>query len=126
LRDYELEEEEWLVAAQLRDVLKLFSDATLFFSRSGTPNLVTIIPAIDHIDDQLAKIALDKKILPAVRAAASLGRKTCNRYYEKTDETEAYRFAMMLHPSWKLEYFKEAGWEDEWISHAKDLLEQEY
>ncbi len=49
---------------------------------------------MDHLDDQLTKIALNKKILSPVRAAASMGRKTCNRYYEKTDETEIYRFAM--------------------------------
>ncbi|TFK79582.1 hypothetical protein K466DRAFT_474837, partial [Polyporus arcularius HHB13444] len=115
LREYELDEEEWQIAAQLRTVLKLFSDATLFFSRSGNPNLVSIIPAMDHIDDRLAHMGLDEDMLPAVRAAASLGRKTCNRYYEKTDDTETNRIAMALHPSWKLDYFKEAGWENAWI-----------
>ncbi|TFK79282.1 hypothetical protein K466DRAFT_474466, partial [Polyporus arcularius HHB13444] len=65
-------------------------------------------------------------LLAAVRAAASLGRKTCNRYYERTDETAVYRFAMMLHPSWKLEYFKDAGWQDGWIRNAKKLLQDEF
>ncbi len=50
---------------------------------------------MDHIDEQLAQIALDKKkYLAAVRAAASLGRKTCNRYYERSDETAVYRLVM--------------------------------
>ncbi|TFK78992.1 hypothetical protein K466DRAFT_474410, partial [Polyporus arcularius HHB13444] len=58
LLEYALEDEEWKLAEQLRD---LFFDATQFFSRSGTPNLVNVIPAMDHIDEQLAQIALDKK-----------------------------------------------------------------
>ncbi|KAI0699600.1 hypothetical protein C8T65DRAFT_527591, partial [Cerioporus squamosus] len=118
LREYEMDEEEWLIAKQLCDVLKIFSDATLFFSRSGTPNLVTVIPAMDHIDDKLAQIGLDEDILPAVRAAASLGRKTCNWYYATTDDSPMCRFAIIFHPSWKLDYFKEAGWEAAWIRKA--------
>ncbi|KIK72755.1 hypothetical protein PAXRUDRAFT_43783, partial [Paxillus rubicundulus Ve08.2h10] len=49
LRKFELSDNEWLVVEQLYSILK---DATLFFSRS-TPNLATVIPAMDHIDQQL-------------------------------------------------------------------------
>jgi hypothetical protein len=64
LQDYELSEREWMIAAQLHDILKVsdvrsirgmlshivqvLKDATLFFSRS-TPNLATVIPAMDFI-----------------------------------------------------------------------------
>ncbi|KAN0137507.1 hypothetical protein V8E53_004558, partial [Lactarius tabidus] len=41
---------------ELRDVLKIFKDMTLFFSH-GTPNLATIIPAMDHIDKVLATMS---------------------------------------------------------------------
>ncbi len=53
-----------------------------------------MIPAMDHIDDRLAQIGLNEDILPAVRAAASLGRKTCNRYYATTDDSPMCRFAI--------------------------------
>ncbi|KAF5331114.1 hypothetical protein D9619_005956 [Psilocybe cf. subviscida] len=56
LRQYELTTEEWDAAKQLVDMLKIFKDGTLFFSRA-TPNLATVIPAMDLIDTNLATIA---------------------------------------------------------------------
>ena len=32
----------------------------------------------------------------------------------------------MLHPRHKLEYFKNAGWEDEWINTAERIVRNEY
>lgn len=32
----------------------------------------------------------------------------------------------MLHPGWKLEYFREAGWKEAWIRNARRLLEDEF
>ncbi|KAH8977444.1 hypothetical protein EDB92DRAFT_1808687 [Lactarius akahatsu] len=49
LQKYELSPEEWEIVKELRNVLK---DATLFFS-CGTPNLATVILAMDHIDKVL-------------------------------------------------------------------------
>ncbi|KAH9916620.1 uncharacterized protein BXZ73DRAFT_53702 [Epithele typhae] len=43
-----------------------------------------------------------------------------------TDSTEAYRIAMVLHPSFKLEYFKTHHWQDNWIETAKGLVRDEY
>ena len=48
---------------------------------------------MDHIDSQLATYALDPKLSPAIRAAAALGKKTVNKYYDYTDDTEIYRIA---------------------------------
>ena len=39
--------------------VQIFKDATLFFSHDGVPNIATIIPAMDHIDEVLATNALD-------------------------------------------------------------------
>ncbi|KAG2739686.1 hypothetical protein P692DRAFT_201669890, partial [Suillus brevipes Sb2] len=103
LRKFELADNEWEIARQLCDVLK---DATLFFSRS-TPNLATVIPAMDLIDQQIAK-------------------KTLDRYYQLTDKSEVYRIAMVLHPRHKLSYFKSAGWEDAWIKTMEDLVRDEF
>ena len=69
LYKYEMSENEWQIAKQLCDTLKvhvdavqtgtnlhhfgqIFKDATLFFSWS-TPNLATVIPAMDHIGKML-------------------------------------------------------------------------
>ncbi len=98
---------------------------------------------MDHIDETLAQMGLNEDFLPAVRAAASLGRKTCNRFYSKMDDTEMNRIVMgmsiphapvysstdlpsALHPSWKFDYFREVGWENSWIRDVKAMLRAEY
>lgn len=111
LRQFELSEEDWETAVHLRDVLKvlfynqypitctniifykMFKDATLFFSR-GTPNLPMVIPIMDHIDKHLATSATDDGYPLALKAALAMGKKTLNRYYAKTDHSEAYRISM--------------------------------
>ncbi|KIM56158.1 hypothetical protein SCLCIDRAFT_133239, partial [Scleroderma citrinum Foug A] len=55
LREFELSDEEWAVLRELREILK---DATLYFSRAS-PNLATVIPAMDHIDKEFTTYALD-------------------------------------------------------------------
>jgi hypothetical protein len=161
LRKYELTADDWRLATQLRDSLKvrirslarspeeqraltsaqIFSDATLFFSRA-TPNLASVIPAMDHIDERLATDALNKDLEPSIRIALTLAKKTLNRYYEKTDQSFLYRTAMgtlfgsfghefpnndsVLHPRYKLEYFKLVHWEQEWIDAALELVRWMY
>ena len=77
LQAYELNEREWAIARQLSKILKvhkrwchcllmalsssiiqILKDATLFFSHS-TPNLATMIPAMDFINDKLTAHAHD-------------------------------------------------------------------
>ncbi|KII83106.1 hypothetical protein PLICRDRAFT_119819 [Plicaturopsis crispa FD-325 SS-3] len=125
LRTYELNEGEWDIVKQLCNVLKILKDATLFFSRA-TPNLAMVIPAMDHIDAVLATQSIDATLSASIRAAVLMGKKTLNRYYDKTDSSEVYRIAMVLHPRHKLEYFKNAGWDESWIATAKDIVVDEY
>ena len=77
----------------LQSASQVFKDATLFFSRS-TPNLATVIPAMDHIDELLSTNSLNAKYEPSIRAALGIAKKTLNRYYDKTDSSEVYRIAM--------------------------------
>jgi hypothetical protein len=69
---------------------------TLFFSR-GTPSIATIIPAMDHIDKHLATAAIDNEYSLAIKAALAIGKKTLNRYYNKTDHSEVFRIAMDMY-----------------------------
>ena len=110
LRQYELTDEDWTIATHLRDVLKvcyhsflksliinpfqqIFKDATLFFSRD-TPNIATVIPAMDHLDEHLTNATLNPKYPVSIKAAIAVGKKTLNRYYDKTDHSEVFRIAM--------------------------------
>jgi hypothetical protein len=117
LRDLELKENEWKIVEQLRDVLKvrtfaqrgllfappqlsraqIFQDATAFFSW-GTPNLATVVPAMDHIDHVLASQAVNHTFAAPICVALAMGKKTLNRYYNLTDSSEVYRIAMGQFP----------------------------
>ncbi|KAG0692503.1 hypothetical protein DFH29DRAFT_784482, partial [Suillus ampliporus] len=43
-----------------------------------------------------------------------------------SDINQAYRIAMVLHPSHKLAYFWAAGWQQEWIDAAEELVRSEF
>ncbi|KAJ8591967.1 hypothetical protein M405DRAFT_684886, partial [Rhizopogon salebrosus TDB-379] len=97
---------------------QILKHATQYFSRS-TPNLAMVIPAMDHIDTTFTNGILNTHVLdPAIRAALKLAKRTLNRYYSLTDASETYRVAMVLHPQNKLQYFRNAGWETEWVTTA--------
>lgn len=40
--------------------------------------------------------------------------------------THAVTFDIALHPSFKLEYFRERSWEPEWIATAEEMLRDEF
>ena len=72
---------------------QVLKQATLYFSRS-TPNLAMVIPAMDHIDHELASSSWNRAYLPSIHAATSLVKKTCNQYYSYTDKSEMYHITM--------------------------------
>ena len=114
----------------------------MYFSRA-TPNLATVIPAMDHIDQQLTAFSRDKKYTISIRTAVTVAKKTLNRYYSLTDSSEVYRIMMgklvslyiyqwltslhtVLHPRHKLAYFKNVGWQTDWIEMAEALVCEEF
>ncbi|KAF8256465.1 hypothetical protein EI94DRAFT_950154 [Lactarius quietus] len=74
LRKYEMDGDEWEIARQLCEVLKIFKDATLFFSQDDVPSLATVIPAMDHIDEVLATHAINRRFSISIRQPLLLGR----------------------------------------------------
>ena len=49
---------------------------------------------MDHIDAHLATAARHRKYPYAIQAALAIGKKTLNRYYDKTDQSEIFRITM--------------------------------
>jgi hypothetical protein len=107
----------------------------LFFSwelsaKYPATSIATVIPAMDTINEVLATNALFSKYSVTIYAALSVGKKTLNHYYEKTDFSKTYYIAMgislftlcfiiaycpllsVLHSHHKLNYFKSAKWKD--------------
>jgi hypothetical protein len=65
-----------------------------------------VIPAMDHIDAHLATAARHRKYPHAIQAALTIGKKTLNRYYDKTDQSEVFRIAMgMLLSQYSKSYY---------------------
>lgn len=77
---------------------QVFYDATLYVSKKGSPNLPMVILAMDLLDEVLTDHSLDEiKYLPSICTACAMGKRTLNRYYNKTDESEMYRIAMSMY-----------------------------
>lgn len=99
---------------------------------------------MDYIDKHLASGALNTTYLPSIRASMLIGKRLLNKYYNMTDYSEVYRIAMgkfiflysqvsqlmsvhsVLDPKRKLDYFRSAGWEEEWIETAREIVEEEF
>ena len=100
---------------------------------------------MDIIDKHLATAALNNKYEPSIQAALVVGKRHLNKYYNMTDHSDLYRIAMdmyfyskiryiirldqtiqVLHPSHKLDYFRSAGWEDEWVETTKGIVHTEF
>ena len=113
LHAYEMDNKEWGFAEQLSEVLKvcilsifacspshfvhpqqIFKDATLFFLHDGVPNIVMVIPAMNHIDKILTTNALNSHYSVAIKIALTIGKKMLNHYYSKMDLSDVYRIAM--------------------------------
>lgn len=112
LWQYELSWEEWKTASQLCDILKfqclsllpfatcliicsmrVFKDMIMFFSQ-GRPNINSIIPAMDYLDQQLTTSAFNMRYSKLIKASITLGKKTLNWCYDMTDQLKIYCIAM--------------------------------
>lgn len=57
-------------------------------------NIATVISAMDHLDFHFAMAASNATYLAALKATFSVGKKTLNHYYNKTNYSKMYRIAM--------------------------------
>ncbi|KAJ3963261.1 hypothetical protein EV361DRAFT_813512, partial [Lentinula raphanica] len=140
LSDFALDDDEWNTIEGLVSVLK---EATMFFS-TGAPSVAAIIPAMDILDEVFASGIVNTAILSGpVRHALSIGKRTLNKYYALTDDSYLYRMAigeqffrsttysnahhlLVLHPSLKLDYLRNAKWPDSWVDTAAALTRENW
>jgi hypothetical protein len=113
----------------------------MFFS-SNSPNIAQVISAMDAIDEAFATGIINDNILSEpIRHALSIGKKTMNKYYALTDNSDIYRMAIsklllnlvlylfsfyfrVLHPRYKLNFFVQASWDQDWIDEAVRVTRQ--
>ncbi|KAI7963712.1 hypothetical protein MJO29_004139 [Puccinia striiformis f. sp. tritici] len=106
-REYYINNEDIHLARDLVKVLEPFYDITKQVSIRGAAQILDIVVFIDQITSHLSTAISDKKdeYPPALRNACCAGLQLTNKYYTLTDCWPLYRVAMVLHPSFKDEYF---------------------
>ncbi|KIJ35363.1 hypothetical protein M422DRAFT_180814, partial [Sphaerobolus stellatus SS14] len=102
--------------------LQVFNKATLRMSQADTALLHQVIPVIDMIRTALENITSNDKLMFVVRHAARNGFQIIDKYYSLTDNSEMYRVAMIMHPSYKTAYFDKMKWEATWKTTAVDIV----
>ncbi|KAI9450735.1 hypothetical protein F5148DRAFT_986865, partial [Russula earlei] len=123
---YELSEGKWDLVKELQDCLKVLKSLMLVFS-SDMPCLTTVIPAMDHMHSELQSMSSNyKKHGPALCMALTLGLNLLDKYNSLMDHSEVYRIAIILHPCYKLQYFKKHEWDEEWIRGAERIICDEF
>ncbi|KAH9463445.1 hypothetical protein Pst134EA_015529 [Puccinia striiformis f. sp. tritici] len=82
--------------------------------------------ARDLITSHLSTAISDQQAVypPALRNACRAGLQLTNKYYTLTDCSPLYWVAMILHPSFKDEYFKLAQWKPKWIVESIRLTRE--
>ncbi len=106
-----------------------------------------VIPYMDVLTEFLDRTADQHDLLPIIRAAAQRGRAILDKYYSRTDDSIIYRIAMgsssshssvalsiqlisrllaVLHPAYKLDYFRRHNWPAAWIKVVEDLVREEW
>ncbi len=145
LRCYQLRSNEWDILVELEPILDAFLEATLRLSRKNIPQLYDVIPVIDVLANILDEAIVSGNKHPAIILAIAKGSRMLNKYYSKTDMSMMYRMAMgeslkllssyshhsnhdwiVLHPHYKLTYFRENNWEDDWITSARELVRTQW
>ncbi|PLW39543.1 hypothetical protein PCASD_07675 [Puccinia coronata f. sp. avenae] len=121
---YCVNQSEFSLARNLVDVLEIFHKVTLQVSNAGSALLANVVVFIDQITNHLLTIISNKDYPPALRNACRAGLKMTNKYYSLTDASPLYRITILLHPSFRNEYFKLANWEPEWITKAICLVQE--
>ncbi|KAF5320196.1 hypothetical protein D9758_018609 [Tetrapyrgos nigripes] len=112
------EEKEWKVLKDLQEPLDLFLSKTKEYSQSSVALLHNVILDMDSFREALSDVQDDAAKHPAVRYSMVKGIAVLDKYYSLTDDSELYRAVMIMHPKYKAQYFRDKGWEEDWIKTA--------
>ncbi|KNF06729.1 hypothetical protein PSTG_00045 [Puccinia striiformis f. sp. tritici PST-78] len=98
------------------------------FRVSASTRVAEVVVWIDQITADLSTVVANDEdhFPPALRNACRAGLQITNKYYSLTNCSPIYRIAMVLHPSFKDEYFKLAKWPQSWADEAITLTRQMY
>jgi len=128
---YRMTDSDWTRLKKILEVLELFERATVFLSHGKYPLLPTAIATynfiIDFLEDREGNlegdlVGEDKEVMEQALKAA---REKIMKWYSKTTGS-VYGNAMVLDPTFKLQYARDNHWEDIWIAGTRAALEDTY
>lgn len=125
---------DWQELGQLLLLLKPLKTCSKAVQSDGKDchhgSLFENLQAMDFLLSTLEDLKKKHNYLPDshFKASINLGWKKLNKYYTLSDDTAAYRAAILLHPHFKMRWFEDK-WSDEhpdWILTMKEEVEELY
>ncbi|KZV59007.1 hypothetical protein PENSPDRAFT_547413, partial [Peniophora sp. CONT] len=108
---------------QVVEILQLFEDLTLLFSKSDTPLVCEALPMLYALEQNLSKVADKDKLHSILRVACHAASNMCKKYLHLMEDKEAYLISIVMRPDCKLEWFREVlGYDEERLSELKSKV----
>lgn len=130
LRSYILSEQDWALLKQLMDFLAPLKQATQMISKETAPNIASSTMIynylLKHFEDATTKKRREKNRNPDwLVDSAKKGLVKLEKYYPESDG-KVYVIGTILHPGFKLDWYKHANWPEKWISNCKNIIFKEW
>lgn len=121
---------DWVELSEFRELLKPFAFISTQLQGNATKGvhgaLWEYLPAMDYLFDKLEhkKSLLNRRNSHShIRTCVNLGWKKLDDYYNLSDDTSAYRAAVLVHPEHKLEWFQNHwGEKTSWLEEVKRVV----
>ncbi|KZS91275.1 hypothetical protein SISNIDRAFT_167273 [Sistotremastrum niveocremeum HHB9708] len=113
-----LREPEWSLAEEIMPAYQAFKDCFVSLAKGDAPLVHQTIPIIRTLRERLGAIVNDNTASRIIRHGASNVIKVLEKFYPDNGGSDMYTIAMILHPRFKLEWFRAKGYDQEWIDKA--------
>ena len=128
LRDDFLTHDDWAILRETYTFLQPFFIATKK-TEGDRATLDRVQITMDYLIDHLKQAKIRYATNPQMNSSVLTAWFTFDKYYSMADDTPAYAAAMILHPSYKIQYIQN-NWEPAWVTRAitsvRKLWKDEY
>ncbi|KAG8705564.1 hypothetical protein FRC09_002881 [Ceratobasidium sp. 395] len=122
LKRFELSNTQWRLAERLVEELKKFERLTNLFSETQVPSIHQVVPALLKLQDKLLESENDKTLPPVLRVAARAAIEVFNKYMRLFETSGIYWVALVMCPTYKLEWFRRRKYSETDIQAIKNLV----
>ena len=122
---YKMKPEEWRLLESVCGFLRAFKLATKRMCSASHPTLATAVPAYNFLLDKLEDYRDANPGLETIEAATNAAINKLKVYYCKAG-AEIYPVATILDPRYKLGYYHDHDWEQEWIQEAQTAFNRAF